>query len=67
MGQMKQRKNQIEPIPQLEEWSKLDRAGIKTIIPKIKHKDGQQDGPTNVSQPFPSETNAAKSAAGSGR
>jgi hypothetical protein len=61
------KKNQIEPIPQVEEWSKLDRAGIRNLVPKIQRKDSQHDGAANGSQPVRSETNSTSSAAGSRR
>jgi hypothetical protein len=61
------KKNQIELIPQIEEWRKLDRDGIKNIIPKIKRKDSQQDGAATGSQPIRSETNSAPPAAASRR
>ena len=35
------RKDQIERIPEMEKWSKLDKGGVKDLVPKIKRKDSQ--------------------------
>ena len=32
------KKNAIPSIPELDKWSKLDKAGIAKLIPKIQNK-----------------------------